>query len=297
MTTIYSGLGHTWEAAEQKLLDGEFKANYESHKPIHLCVNWIVTYNDPPPPMEGSKYHSDYTNHLVSGGERWGLVNKGWGIDKHCADFYLLMLSSLTSSDAKSRLRYQNYLDKVTEILADQFAPYTDMALGGELRHVTAKMFKGIPKPLLNALRNKTIGRNVDGVSRGAAWVGWYHFRQQYGSLALRWAVKVFNNGKWDKAYGGEKWGAIAHTLLMYETGELPKMSFVDACFGLQHNGGIYFNKWWDSKLLELEQVMDANLEGRYCYLYNNTSSNIKNLLNKEEIMEQCQCENHGSGS
>ena len=291
-----SGAALTWESAQSTYLDAHFAVDMH----MDLLVNWKVTFHDPPPPLEpleGGKDKSDYTNHMMSGGERWSLKNQGWGIDKHCSDFYLLLLSSICSPDDKTRLKYKGYLDKKSEILAEQFASYTDMAVGGELRHTSTKMLAGVPKPLLNALRNKTIGRNVDGVSRSSAWIGWYHFRQQYGTLALRWAVKVFNNGKWGNAYGGDKWGAIANTLLMYETGDLPRLSFVDTCFGLQHNGGIYFNKWWDRKLYELHQVMNANLEGRYCYLYRHTSSNVQRLLNKEEIMKQCQCSDHGNGS
>jgi len=88
-----------------------------------------------------------------------------WNIDtsldlaKEAADFYLLYDLSLDGQDNGL------FAEKVT-FLCQQFSAYTDMALGGELRHLAGKVAPGcmIPARLQQALLGKFQ------FSRGNAW-------------------------------------------------------------------------------------------------------------------------------
>lgn len=52
---------------------------------------------------------------------------------------------------------------------------------------------------------------------------------------------RLFDYCDWSDGYGGESWGRIAKAIDMYE--ELPKVSFIDHCVDLSHNGGTMFDK------------------------------------------------------
>jgi hypothetical protein len=190
-----------------------------------------------------------------------------WGIEPslklatECADFYLLMLMSMTDfhrqEEAKDAFEFK------LSYLLSQFRRYTDMAVGGELRHTKSRVSKklSVPKPLRDALANSSLGTG----SRSVAWSEWYYFRKRYGTMALRWAetaFKAFRGG----GYGGPKWANIAFTLRRYEEGALSALSFVDTCWGLQHNGGIYFGKAWYTGN-GLAGLLNANLQSDYAKL------------------------------
>ena len=111
------------------------------------------------------------------------------------------------------------------------------------------------------------------------------------GSGPDQWAS--VSNGKttWAK-----RWMNIANTLLMYEQGLTTKHTFIDTCFGLQHNGGIYFNKWWSTS--GIKKVLDSNQRGDYCGIYKNTTQMVKNIVNKDisaMLKEACLCSNCGT--
>ena len=215
----------------------------------------------------------------VSRGNLWELNAKHWKLDTVAADYYLLILGSIIDPNKFKRL-----LEPMSVRVCDQFARYTDMALGGELRHATT--VKGLPRRLAEALRDRTIRDD----SRHMAWQGWYHFRQRYGKLALEWAVEAFSTKRWNKAYGGGKWATIANTLLMLENDDIKPQGFIDTCWGLQHNGGIYFNKWWPVK--GIQQVLDLNQKGWYCSIVPTASGFIREKT-KEIAQEACECPSH----
>jgi hypothetical protein len=235
------------------------------------------------------------SDELPKGSNLWGLNNPNWNLPKMAADYYLLNLGVVVNEE-----KFQPYLDRCSKILAEQFSRYTDMALGGELRHTRNSY--GIPKPLKDALSDKTIIRSSSGGSRAEAWEGWFWFRSRWGLLALRWARDMFNdNGKWSNGYGGEKWGTIANTLYLYESDEISAQTFIDTCWGLQHNGGLYFNKWW--KTFGVQTVLDNNQVGWYCRLYDDASHVAQNLwstqytndeigIQQSQIRELCECSN-----
>ena len=143
-----------------------------------------------------------FNQNLKKGDNLWGLKAPTWNLPKVTSDYYMLSLATLIDKD-----KYAKYLIKRTNSLTDQFARYTDMAVGGELRHAKGKINNGIflkediPRPLLEAL----YGHVISG-SRNSAWEGWYHFRQRYGTLAIRWAKDVFSLKGWGSGYGGARW-------------------------------------------------------------------------------------------
>lgn len=216
------------------------------------------------------------------GGDVWGLNSIGWNLCKEACNYYILHLAVLMDDS-----KYRIYLDKHTEKLVEQFYKYTDMAIGGELRHLSS--VNGLAKPLREALRDSTL-RGQQGTSRTGAWEGWYWFRSRYGTLALKWAMEAFNTKKWGAGYGGAMWGTIANTLYMFETDQITPHSFIDTCWGLQHNGGVYFNKWWSTS--GIQQVLDLNQLGHYCNIYQNTSLGIQQLISSDGIKEMCECPN-----
>ena len=220
------------------------------------------------------------TTVIKSGENKWGLKAPNWNLSKAATDYYLLQLAVLIDED-----KFRPYLDKHTGILVDQFARYTDMAIGGEVRHVADKT--ALFKRLREAIENDVLYG-----SRNSAWEGWYWFGQQYGTLALRWLVDTYNDSfRWKAGYGGEAWGKIANTLLMFEEGKITPHSFVDTCFGLEHNGGGYFDKWWSTS--EIKTVLDQNQQGLYCWMLYGASHMVKQLLPEDKVKELCLCGSH----
>ena len=231
----------------------------------------------------------DSTPKYIKGNQNlWGLRNPKWSLKKQVCDYYLLTLSALINPD-----KYQKHLDKRADMLSFQFARYTDMAVGGELRHTRrfiddSRIDEGeIPLPLREALQDSTLASTTSNISRHSAWQGWYHFRRSWGTVAIKWAVDTYKLDGWNGGYGGAKWATISDTLYMYETGKITQNSFIDTCFGLQHNNGNYFNKWWAGAI---QHVLDANQVGCYCFLYEHASHIVKKLVGKEMIREMCSC-------
>jgi hypothetical protein len=65
--------------------------------------------------------------------------------------------------------------------------------------------------------------------------------------------------------YGGPPWAGIAETLWRYEVGIYSPTTFIDTCWGQQHNGGSFFNKVWSPS--GLQTVLDAKQIGDAAYL------------------------------
>lgn len=220
---------------------------------------------------------------IKKGNNLWGLKHpSNWSLSKQAADYYMLQLATIVDEET-----YKPYLDKKTEVLVDQFSRYTDMAVGGELRH--SKQTSHMPKRLREAFRNGVLKKNGKSQGRASAWEGWYWLRQNYGTVALLWAVRAFNHTQaWSSGYGGTKWANIANTLYMYEKGEITEHAFIDTCWGLQHNGGIYFNKWWQTG--GTKHILDINLRGEYCQLWHMAGHAIQSLIPTELAKEHCSC-------
>jgi hypothetical protein len=170
---------------------------------------------------------------------------------RKAADWYLLYSLWLDDNDETDRFM------SLTRELCGQFAPYADMVVGGELRytlgHVADAEYE-LPEALYDVLRY-----NFNNASRSDAWEAWKTFRAQHATNALLWAESAFESfGSNSHTYGGSKWAYIARTVRMYETGEITPIMFVDMCWGLEHNGGQFFGKLWNT--FRLKTVLDFNL-------------------------------------
>ena len=219
-------------------------------------------------------------------GKPWGMVGRGWALYKQAANYYGLTVMTIQEPESES---YKHMLDGVSNKIADQFSRYTDMAVGGEIRHTPTSMMNEIPQPLAQALLDNTIGRSQSGVHRDVAWNGWFRFKQKYGTVALKWATEAFNTAGWNSSYGGQKWGHISNTLYLYERELISKHIFIDTCWGLQHNGGTYFNKWFQTDP-RLQQVLDLNLEGEYCTMVELFCGEMVKKVIGDGIKESCLC-------
>jgi len=225
-------------------------------------------------PLTDSLTGSVATKVKKTGENPWELKGSQWSLEKAAANYYMLLLCNLLDD------KFEPYLNRHTDILVDQFSRYTDMVVGGELRHT--KHTDGMPNKLKQALKDNTL-LGPQSSSRHGAWEGWYWFRARYGVLATQWAVDAYKDTtKWANGYGGERWANIANTLCMFERDEITPHSFVDTCWGLQHNGGVYFNKWWDTS--GVKHVLDLNQAGWYCQLSKYTSWQIRGVMDTKTI-------------
>ena len=185
--------------------------------------------------------------------DHWNL-DPNMKISRTASDFYLLYDLFIDELD-------EGLFDQLMEYVLPQFVRYTDMAVGGELRHARHRVRRvsGIPAPLRLAVKwTQPANKPQFGFSndRHTTWKQWKYFRRQFGNTALLWAEKtfvLFTGG----GYGGPRWANIAKTLRRYVTGEYTPVMFIDTCWGLQHNGGSYFNKAWTTT--GIANILDAN--------------------------------------
>ena len=196
---------------------------------------------------------------------RWGhwQLDPDMNLKRTAADFYLLMDLNIDEEDEG---RFQELMDW----LLPQFIRYTDMAVGGELRHAANMLKSGskCPLPLAMALNTGKIPQG-----RHEAWKAWKFFRKTHGSQALRWAQITFPRFK-SNAFGGKPWANIANILWQYETGALTPVAFVDTCWGLEHNGGCYFDKAWT--VSNMKEILDANLHQNFALLRSYASPSVR---------------------
>jgi hypothetical protein len=206
--------------------------------------------------------------------ELWD-IDSSLNLSRVCADYYLLLDLELDGLD-------EGQFTKMRDFLAPQFAAYTDMVLGGELRHALGYTTKAlqthIPTPIKVALHT-TLSKH----SRLDAWQAWFYLRETYGARALEWASQtflLFKNG----SFGGVPWSNIAKHLLEYETGTFGASVFVDFCWGLQHNGGSYFNKVWKPPK---NQVLDAKRESEMTILVEFATPKIASFWKDKSPFEE----------
>ncbi len=185
---------------------------------------------------------------------------------RKAADWYLLYSMWLDDKDETGRFK------SLTDELCNQFARYADMVVGGELRYTLGHVDNAeyeLPEELYDALRY-----HFTHASRSDAWEAWKTFRSRHNTNALYWAETAFESFSHSAAtYGGTKWAYIARTVRMYETGEISPIMFVDMCWGLEHNGGQFFGKLWNTH--RLKSVLDFNLNDDLAGLMSYASPDI----------------------
>jgi hypothetical protein len=166
---------------------------------------------------------------------------------------------------------------KRTSRLADMFSSYADMVIGGELRY-TLSHISNADEELSDELQEHLV-YSMNGVGRGEAWESWYRFRQKIGTPALHMAEDAFQAFGDGSSYGGPKWAYIVRTLRMYEEAEITPTTFVDMCWGLEHNGGQFFGKLWST--YRLQTVLDANVQENMPDLFRYADPEIAKLYSE----------------
>lgn len=204
--------------------------------------------------------------------ENWGFASTETDLARLAADFYLNYWGHVHGHEASTQL-LEAWYDAHLATLVN----YTDMVLGGELRHMASHLTT--PKlrtrsPLHADLSHSTTSPCLMRVGpRAGMWWRWKRFRNLHGTQALVWAERVFNLSR-GNVYGGKLWANIAHTLRLYEEGKISRLMFVDLVWGLEHNGGCYFNKvLWRRANPELMSVLQCNVKSDYAQIEQYASS------------------------
>ena len=195
-----------------------------------------------------------------------------WGLESHinlsreAADWYLLMDLWLDKKDG------DRFMNRTTR-LAEMFSSYADMVIGGELRYTLGHVDS--PDEVLDDEMVIHLQRNANS-GRSEAWDSWSDFRIGMGTSALHMAETAFDAFGESQSYGGPKWAYIVRTLRMYETKEISPITFVDMCWGLEHNGGQFFGKLWSTYTLQV--VLDANVQENTATLLHHAHPDITKL-------------------
>jgi len=214
------------------------------------------------------------------------------------AEFYLLYLMQLDHPKVKP------LFDAKTEMLADQLSKYMFSAIGGELRlyHPThsdkmgdnpeARMEAGLTacRAIISDEDAEYfmdfIGMGCD-AARYDMWENWHRLLHRFDEVTLiKLADTIFNDCIWThtSSCGGKSWGRIAHTLLLYKTGELSPVAFIDTAWGLRHNGSLQFDKVWI--VHHLQEILDANRDDELAILYKHAGKEIQEWLRKTKAIK-----------
>ena len=197
----------------------------------------------------------------------WDLPNE-LNLTTIAADFYLLY--NLNLDDCTQGDKLVEFCNRYAPI----FSRYTDMVVGGEIRHADDHVNRdGLPRSC-EPLAEEIWAGDGWASGRARAWETWHDFRRTYGTDALVWAARIFRRFR-SGGYGGSKWANIAEILAYYELGKLSSKMFMDFVWGLEHNGGSYFDKLnWNRE--QLRQVLDINLHGNVMDLMGLASKEVK---------------------
>ena len=197
--------------------------------------------------------------------ETWDLP-ADLSLPREAATFYLLLDLNLDGLD-------QGRFDSHVKRLATLFGSYSDMVVGGELRYALNQV-DNIDSHVNSTLVEELRGSRFNRHSRCEAGEEWYNIRAKQGIDALHWAEEAFRAFGRPATYGGDKWAYIAETLRKYESGEYSPLLFVDMCWGLEHNGGQFFGKLWQT--YNLKPILDANQREDMGYLLGNTNNMVR---------------------
>jgi hypothetical protein len=196
------------------------------------------------------------------------------GLARLAADFYTLYRLSL---DKRDEGMFVEFLDTYTPI----FARYTDMVIGGELRHMRDSGAKATP--LERALEKDYWSGGLQS-KRSRAWVQWHGMRKQYGAAILAEASEIFRK-RGGNSYGGNAWARITDILYRYETGVFSATLFLDSIWGLRHNTSTYFSKMpWSDKYLMT--VLNSNLYGDSQNILRDTASDYVRVIEEGVVCD-----------
>lgn len=179
-------------------------------------------------------------------------------------DFYISdALRHASSGDIKreaTKLHAQ-----ITQLIAELFATYLLIAVGGELRYTTHKKYNN------DAIQGEIEQLNAHGIEHGPerreiqlrVIKKLSALSTKHQAEFLKTAVKVFSADGWSGSFGGQKWAVIADTLLQYLQSSIPMALFVDRVFDLRHNSDRLFDKHPFVRDLTDESYLQAQLNAK----------------------------------
>jgi hypothetical protein len=183
---------------------------------------------------------------------------------KAAADFYVLELLTARGDPDAARM-----LSRLEAGLAEEFACYLDMAIGGELRYAMQHLGKeALPHELA------CFFREIDPSERGAAWLTWNVVRRALGLRALELAAELFRTPGWAENFGGQAWAVVARLLRDHLQGRVIARVFVDQCFSLEHNTGSVFNKLYETE--SLAEILETQYLDDYRTLLRHASEAVR---------------------
>ncbi|MEX2555586.1 MAG: hypothetical protein WEB06_08140 [Actinomycetota bacterium] len=195
-------------------------------------------------------------------------------ITQDAADFYLLENLANVRGDALAC----ELLDRHERTLANEFAGYLDMAIGGELRYAK-RYLEELPPEL------EPFFREVSDTARGKAWLVWTVIRRKFGLDALDLAEEAFGNPGWRRNFGGYPWACAVRALRPYLEGKRKPRLFVDQCFNLQHNTGCILNKLYN--VSKLPEVLEAHGADDYPVLLHHASVDVRRRWRRQDYLQR----------
>lgn len=236
-----------------------------------------------------------------------------------CADFYILeRLVSDENRQAKS------LLSSLERRVSKEFSLFTDMTLGGELRHAQSKLKASsnnhecdcfceedgevvkecacctgecgqdertsiIPHDLTLFFdlfhEAKDSKDNPVLGARSRGWLQWLEYRQRVGLRGLDVAVETFNL-PWRNGYGGPSWALIASVVRDFYFGRITPRTFIDRCWTLEHNGGNIFTKLYNNTDT-LQSILQHQAKNNYKYLLRYTSSGVTRTWSRHQRIQR----------
>ncbi len=164
------------------------------------------------------------------------------------ADFYLCEHMALAATGTSLRQKTLALRRRIHIEIAERFALYLAVAIGGEIRHARSKTSTprkhDIEVDELVATYGIELGGDRGQVqTKTIGLLQKMNLQQQIRFCEL--CMTVFNGEVWSGSYGGPKWGAIAKALHLFLSGDekFNHSVFADHTYDLRHNSGPVFNK------------------------------------------------------
>ncbi len=188
------------------------------------------------------------------------------------ADFYILNDMALAYTDVTTQANNQ------AARLAKWFSRYISMITLGEARHVPpgSKRNEHLPRVSSALLAWLPPTKHREGT--------WTALDDAItlcgGELPLAIALyHIFGRVNMGASIGGKKWQTIVWANLQWLAGLTSDTTFVDTCFGLEHNGANMFNKIYNiASPAPLDVLLQLNQDGNLVELFNYCSLRIKLL-------------------
>jgi hypothetical protein len=167
--------------------------------------------------------------------------------ERMVADFYISDALALSAKGTALESDAMLLRTRVHTAVAERMAMYLIVAVGGEMRHVSAHDSYLCEKEVDELLTIFKVERTGSAEHRSRAQERTNSFLKGVGMAEhIRFAELceiVFRKGRWSSAYGGPKWANIAEAAYHFLSGQKSHSVFADHAFDLQHNGGTVFGK------------------------------------------------------